>query len=175
LPKLSNETYTPRAAALIAVPHPRIWIGGAGEKFTLRIVAKHADGWNVGNVTPEEYTHKLNVLREHCERTGTDFGRIEKSLDIPILITDEESDLERVVKWSRWFAEIASEGTTMMPPVNDLREMKQKYILGTAVEVERRISKYIDAGVEHFMFEFLDLPSTNSMRRLAQEAITRNR
>ena len=38
-------------------PHPKIWIGGAGEKLVLRSVAKYADGWNIGRVSPDEYAH----------------------------------------------------------------------------------------------------------------------
>jgi len=152
-------------------PHPRIWIGGAGEKLTLRTVAKYADGWNVGNVSPEEYAHKLNVLRAHCDSVGTDYARIEKSLDIPILLTEKKSELLQVAEWSRWFAEISSEGKSMIPPVGDLKEMKQKYILGSVPEVTERIREYVAAGVKHFMFECLDLPSTNSMKLLAENVI----
>ena len=32
-----------------------IWVGGGGEKRTLRIVAKYADGWNIPFVAPETF------------------------------------------------------------------------------------------------------------------------
>jgi F420-dependent oxidoreductase-like protein len=58
-------------------PHPPILIGGGGEKKTLRLVAKYADACNLfGN---EELPRKLDVLREHCEREGRDYGEIEKT------------------------------------------------------------------------------------------------
>ena len=36
-------------------PLPPIMIGGGGEKLTLRVVAKHADWWNLPNVPVETY------------------------------------------------------------------------------------------------------------------------
>ena len=45
-----------------------IWIGGGGEKVTLRICAEHADGWNVPFIAPDAWAHKAQVLDEHCER-----------------------------------------------------------------------------------------------------------
>jgi len=50
-------------------PHPPIWIGGEGEKLTLRVVAELADGCNWYG-TPEEFAHKLNVLKKHCAKVG---------------------------------------------------------------------------------------------------------
>ncbi len=38
-------------------------------------------------------------------------------------------------------------------------------------EVTERIADYIKAGVQHFMFEFLDYPSINSTKLLAEEVI----
>jgi F420-dependent oxidoreductase-like protein len=58
-------------------PHPPILIGGGGEKKTLRLVAKYAQACNV--FAGPELPHKLEVLREHCEREGRDYDEIEKT------------------------------------------------------------------------------------------------
>jgi probable F420-dependent oxidoreductase len=54
-----------------------IMIGGAGEKVTLKLVAKHAKIWHTF-ADPEVYAHKSAVLAEHCERIGRDPGEIER-------------------------------------------------------------------------------------------------
>ena len=51
-------------------PHPPIVIGGSGEKRTLRTVARFAQHWNFGGGSPEEFTHKRDVLYAHCETVG---------------------------------------------------------------------------------------------------------
>ena len=51
-----------------------IWIGGGGEKVTLRIAAQYADGWNVPFIPPDVWAHKARVLDAHCERLGRDPG-----------------------------------------------------------------------------------------------------
>jgi F420-dependent oxidoreductase-like protein len=58
-------------------PHPPIMIGGGGEKKTLRLVAKYAQSCNL--FAGPELAHKLDVLREHCEREGRDYDEIEKT------------------------------------------------------------------------------------------------
>jgi F420-dependent oxidoreductase-like protein len=58
-------------------PHPPIMIGGSGEKKTLRFVARYAQACNL--FPGPELAHKLDVLREHCEREGRDYGEIEKT------------------------------------------------------------------------------------------------
>ncbi len=60
-------------------PHPPIWVGGAGEKLTLRVVAEHADVWNViGSV--EEVVRKASVLDQHCAEVGRDPAEIRRSV-----------------------------------------------------------------------------------------------
>ena len=67
-----------------------IWIGGGGEKVTLRICAEHADGWNVPFIPPDVWAHKAKVLDEHCERIGRDPASITKSVNVGMAFTDEE-------------------------------------------------------------------------------------
>jgi F420-dependent oxidoreductase-like protein len=62
----------------LAKPHPPILIGGGGEQKTLRLVAKYADACNL--FAGVDLAHKLQVLREHCEREGRDYDAIEKTV-----------------------------------------------------------------------------------------------
>ena len=65
-------------------------IGGGGERRTLRIAARYADHWNAWT-TPELLTHKLSVLRAHCEQVGRDPASIHVSTQaVLFLSTDEE-------------------------------------------------------------------------------------
>ncbi|MEI2778684.1 MAG: LLM class F420-dependent oxidoreductase [Tetrasphaera sp.] len=61
--------------------HVPVLIGGGGEKKTLRLVARHADIWHSFE-QGEALAHKLDVLREHCEREGRDVGDIEISVGV---------------------------------------------------------------------------------------------
>lgn len=58
-------------------PHPRIAIGGGGERKTLRLVARYADACNL--FPGPQLQHKLDVLRRYCEEIGRDYADIEKT------------------------------------------------------------------------------------------------
>lgn len=53
-------------------PELPIWVGGGGEKRTLVIAARYADGWNIPFVAPEVFAHKRAVLEAHCADVGRD-------------------------------------------------------------------------------------------------------
>jgi F420-dependent oxidoreductase-like protein len=59
-------------------PHPPILIGGGGEKKTLLLVAKYADGCNL--FPSADVLHKLDVLKRHCDAVGRDYDEIEKTV-----------------------------------------------------------------------------------------------
>ncbi len=65
-----------------------LWIGGAGEKVTLRIAAQHADGWNITFHAPDDYRHKVAVLEAHCERASRDPASITKSVNLTVAADD---------------------------------------------------------------------------------------
>jgi F420-dependent oxidoreductase-like protein len=63
-------------------PHPPILVGGAGERKTLRLVARYADACNLFDIPDEGRTirHKLEVLARHCEEVGRPWEAIEKTV-----------------------------------------------------------------------------------------------
>ena len=152
-------------------PHPRIWLAGKGEKLILKEIAKHADAWNADEISPQEYTGKLAVLRSYCELVGTDYESMEKSIENFVLISDKREELKRVADWSNWLVNLQAEYGERNIVTGTLEDMKARYILGSTRDVTERMSEYIDAGVQHFVLYFLDYPSTKSVELFTRDVI----
>jgi len=73
-------------------PHPELMIGGGGERVTLRIVARHADHWNVW-AGPKVLARKTAILEEHCAKAGRDSRTIARSVDMALMITSKKDDV----------------------------------------------------------------------------------
>jgi F420-dependent oxidoreductase-like protein len=56
----------------IQQPHPPVVVGGIGERKTLRLVAEYADACNLFDIGLDGVTHKIDVLRRHCDDVGRD-------------------------------------------------------------------------------------------------------
>ena len=76
----------------LSVPHPRILIGGGGEKKTLRLVAQYADACNIFDMGPDRVRAKYDVIRRHCEDVGRDYDEIEKTVLSRIDLATESDD-----------------------------------------------------------------------------------
>ncbi|MDM4764281.1 LLM class F420-dependent oxidoreductase [Galbitalea sp. SE-J8] len=102
---LAETLNSPRS---VSRPHPPIMIGGGGEKKTLRLAAQYAQIVNLTTAVPEEVAHKLDVLREHCARLGTDYDAIEKTVITRAVdpVTDPDAFLAHL-------EELASLGITL--------------------------------------------------------------
>jgi F420-dependent oxidoreductase-like protein len=85
-------------------PHPPILIGGGGEKKTLRLVAKYAQACNL--FAGPELAHKLQVLREHCEREGRDYDDIERTALLGIDPGPDGEDVDGVLQRLRAAADL---------------------------------------------------------------------
>jgi F420-dependent oxidoreductase-like protein len=69
----------------VSRPRPPILIGGAGERKTLRLVARYADACNFpGRLPKPELKRRLEVLRRHCADEGRDYDAIEKTVAVPL-------------------------------------------------------------------------------------------
>ncbi len=64
-------------------PHPPVWIGGSGERKTLRVVAEHADVWNAPSAAVD--VGRLSaVLDRHCDDVGRDPKEIRRSVQFRV-------------------------------------------------------------------------------------------
>jgi len=72
---------------------PPVMIAGGGERFTLKVVARHADACNVFG-SPAEVAHKLSILRAHCEAVGRDYSTIEKTCLTSFVLARDEVALQ---------------------------------------------------------------------------------
>jgi F420-dependent oxidoreductase-like protein len=157
----------------IQKPYPKLTIGGKGEKLLLRAVARYADAWNIDELTVEDYSHKLDVIREHCQAVGTDYNRIEKTMEQYVLISDRPEQQQRLVDWTNMHIVTSPERKRLgkQPIQVKLEDIRKEYIFGSVEQVTERFAEYIKIGVERFMIYFLDYPTLDSILPLAKEVI----
>ena len=84
--------------APVQQPHPPILIGGGGEQFLLKVVARHADIWNCPNNHAIELPRRLARLHAHCASIGRNADEIEVSEQCVVVIGRNEADFRAT--WS---------------------------------------------------------------------------
>jgi F420-dependent oxidoreductase-like protein len=104
-----------------------IWVGGGGERRTLRIAAQYADGWNVAFVDPDTFARKRKVLHEHCDTVERDPADMRTSVNVGLAWTEESLRQQ--------FGGLA-----------DL--VRPGVFTGSDEEVIDRIGQYVDAGAD---------------------------
>ena len=104
-----------------------IWIGGGGEKRTLKIAARYSDGWNVPFVTPEQFVHKCNVLDQHCDVADRDPKDVKRAVNLGLAYTEES-----LVQQFGGIAQLVRGGV----------------LNGSDEEIVDRIGQYVAAGAD---------------------------
>jgi F420-dependent oxidoreductase-like protein len=119
-----------------AIPGQKVqmWIGGGGEKVTLKLVAQYADACNVGR-DPETCRHKLEVLQRHCETVGRDYGEIITSAEADVFLLREGEDPEVAT------AHVRGE--------KSLAEFSRGKVVGTPEQVQAHVQALADAGITY--------------------------
>ncbi|OBF36793.1 luciferase [Mycobacterium sp. ACS1612] len=77
-------------------PRPPIVVGGVGEKFTLPLVARYADVWNVPTYALGELERKMSVLRALCDDVGRDPASIVLSVEAVMALAPDDAALPAV-------------------------------------------------------------------------------
>ena len=79
-----------------ADPHPPVMIGGDGERYTLRVVAEHADWWNTLHRPFELLRRRIGLLEEHCADVGRDPRTLRRTIVLTCFLRQDGSEARRV-------------------------------------------------------------------------------
>ena len=113
---------------------PRIWIGGLGEKRTLRAAAKYADGWNAPYISPEEFKRKSQILDDWCVKEGRDPSRVLRTVNVGFYMgaTEKAAKRQQDRMKAQWGA--------------SLEQKIGGFFVGTPKQVVDRVAEYRKAG-----------------------------
>lgn len=142
-------------------PSPTLWLGGGGEKVTLKLVAKWADGCNFGGGNPDTIRSKVAILHEHCQAVGRDPKEIAVSTsleDIHLLRPGE--DPEKVADWTKG--------------QYTLDQYRTRFKVLTASDLIERIEKIQEAGADNVLIYLGGLAhNTEMLNTFARDVMPR--
>ncbi|MEE8370440.1 MAG: LLM class F420-dependent oxidoreductase [Dehalococcoidia bacterium] len=138
-------------------PSIPLWIGGAGERLTLRVVAESADGWNTFFLPPDAYQRKLDVLAGHCRDVGRDPADIRKSLVIQALVRETEDEVEEGAQ------RLAARADT------DVQSLRQRSLIGTPEQCIEQLLTYVKLGVGDFIISVQAPADMRTLELVAQK------
>jgi F420-dependent oxidoreductase-like protein len=128
--QLSNAPLDPKP---LQKPHPELMIGGGGERVTLRVVARHADHWNVWGGT-QVLARKSAILEQHCAAVGRDSKTIMRSVNMALLITEKQEKIDRLVN------------TVVSRLGSHVADARDTCLAGTPAQIRERLHELKAAG-----------------------------
>lgn len=131
----------------------RVMIGGAGEKKTLRMVARHADESNL-ICLPEDIPRKLEVLAGHCEDLGRDVGEISVSWLGSVVMGRSDDEAEEALR--RYYGEQGLDLDQLPDETRD-RIDTRTFWGGPDTVADRVQTELVDRGLPGLVF---NLPAT---------------
>ena len=127
-------------------------LGGAGEKLMLRVIARHADWWNLVGVSPETYAHKITVLQQHCAEIGRHPVDIRKTwLGVVSLAPTARQAQAAMANYPIWPEDVP--------------------LVGTPPEVVSQLQHYTSLGVDLFILGFADEPELAGIELFIDEVL----
>ena len=150
----------PNVPPPVQSPRPPIHVGGAGVRFTLPIVARYADVWNVPTYALDRLGELTAALDRECERIGRDPAEIRRSLEA-VLVLATEADLTAAEETAR--RRFGSPGFGL----------DAGGFIGTADQIAERVGELADQGFSYFVFFTHDRGRPETLELLAEEVMSR--
>ncbi|HEX5859350.1 MAG TPA: LLM class F420-dependent oxidoreductase [Microbacterium sp.] len=143
------------------------WIAGGGEKVTLKIAAKYASYTNFAG-TLDEFDHKSDVLRGHCDDLGRDFADITRSSNFNTIVADTEAEVAD---------RIAALRARVLPFVGEdradgiARDFEGSDAVGTPEQVAERLAERAKHGLGYAIHYFPDSAYDTSSQELFEAKV----
>ncbi|WP_410586368.1 LLM class F420-dependent oxidoreductase [Amycolatopsis sp. lyj-23] len=137
----------------VQLPHIPLMIAGAGEKRTLRLVARYGDACNIMD-SPEVAKRKFQVLRDHCAELGRDYDAITRTVTTPCIIADTDAEARALIPLASKFVFPGDVGAYGL--------------VGTVDTVRKRIAAFQEAGVQELIVYFQDPTSVRQAEDFAR-------
>jgi F420-dependent oxidoreductase-like protein len=117
-------------------PHPPVWVGGSGERVTLRLAATYGDATNFGGHLDDIgwFRHKLEVVRRHCEAIGRDPDELIRSTNVETTLVRAGDDPELLTRRYR--------------RDDTLDEYRRHAVVGGRQEIIDTYAALIDVGID---------------------------
>ncbi len=115
-----------------------MWIGGVGEKRTLKIVADHADGWNAAYLPAAEFKRLNGVLDHWCDDAGREPKDVRRGVNLLFNLATGQSHMkqerERLAQdWGKMSQRI--EGGALLCTPDQAVERIMEYVEAGATDV----------------------------------------
>jgi F420-dependent oxidoreductase-like protein len=140
-------------------PHPPIIIGGGGEKFTLPLVARHADMWNCPTYSLAEFRQKLDVLRRECDKIHRDPATLRISEEAVLVLADSAAELPAAIETAQ--RRYGAKGWGL----------EAGGYVGTPEQITEHILRRFALGITNFAFFFHDKATPKSLELFATRVI----
>lgn len=174
---LQDAVCTPKT---VQQPHPPIWFGEA-HPVILDACARYGQGWNTVPVGYDEVKRRIEALDAACRVHGRSAADLEKSLEVQILIAPDVAGVRTSLQGMVDLAPDSAPLPDGLAPFlagesDDLpASVTKTWIIGTPDQVAAQVQAYIDLGISHFMFWFMDAPDHAGMQLFAQTVAPRFR
>jgi len=129
-------------------PVPPLLVGGGGDRTTL-LAARFADMWNIPDANWAKYSDRLQVVRAHCESIGRDPASLRCT----------------------WFGRMAIGATEAEARTRGGRWTPDNAFVGTPAQIVDQMAPFIEAKVDYFMPEVLDIDRPEVLGMLLEEVL----
>ncbi len=139
---------------------PPLLIGGAGERVTLRIAARHADIWNNLAGHHADLARKVAVLRGHCRDEGRDPAEVAISQQCLVTIAPDEASAGPMIERAQRIF-----GGHLGDPTGPLA------LSGSPERIRDQIARNRELGCELFVMEFFGRDTREPARLFAERVL----